>query len=66
MTVRELKDCLADKPDDSEVFFRRISPTCGNIESAGAVVQSVYGFFGAAIPCVIIEPYPDETEQKHG
>lgn len=65
MTVKELKDHLADKPDDSEIFFRRIPPICGNIESAGAVVQSTYSLFGVVTPCVIIEPYSDKTEQEH-
>ena len=60
MNVKELKEQLADLPDDMEVLFRRIAPITGNVEYAGRAVRSEYGFFGKAIPCVIIEPMSDD------
>jgi hypothetical protein len=60
MTVKELKIALEGKPDDYEIFFRRVVPICGNIEAAGKVIQSTYQTFGIVVPCLIVEPYTDE------
>lgn len=61
MTVKEFKLLLSDKPDNLEVFFRRVAPICGNIKSVGKVEQTTFSTFGIEIPCIIIEPYPDEV-----
>lgn len=60
LTVGELKKQLEQFPDDLEVFFRRVAPVCGNIESAYNVSKDTYAFFGQTIPCVIIEPSKDD------
>lgn len=56
ITVKQLKFIIENFNDDLPVFFRRISPMCGNIEEAGRVVEATYSFFGQEFPCVIIEP----------
>ena len=47
--------------DDLPIFFRRVSPICGNIEEANAAVLSQYAAFGVVNPCVIIEPFTEES-----
>ena len=61
MTVKELRQLLHDKPDDLEVFFRRVAPICGNIESVGKIEQTTFSTFGVEVPCIVIEPYPDKV-----
>ena len=56
LKVKDLKKQIEDLPDDMEVFIRCHVNPCGNIENAGIASKSEYGFFGKAIPCVIIEP----------
>lgn len=59
LTVGDLKKALANIPDEHPVYFRRVALICGNIEEAGSVVLSEYGFFGRLFPCVIVEPMQD-------
>ena len=60
MTVKQLRDALAGMADDLPVFFRRVTPICGNIEEAGSARVDRFGFFGQSLPCVIVEPMQDE------
>jgi len=60
MTIKELRESIANMPDDLDVLFRRVSPITGNVEPAGHIEKSTYGFFGQSIPCVIIESYNEE------
>lgn len=62
MNVKDLIDALQKLPPQNEVFFRRVPPICGNIESAEIVYESVYGSFGVTLPCVIIGGY-EEAEK---
>ena len=62
MNIGDLKKSISNMPDDTEVFFRRVAPLCGNIESAGKIELSTYGCFGESVPCAIIEPLNDEEE----
>jgi hypothetical protein len=57
LTVGSLKTIIKDLPDDYLIFFRRVAPIAGNIESAYHAEVSTYGSFGVALHCVIIEPY---------
>lgn len=59
LKVGALKEMLKDVPDDTEVFIRCCVNPCGNIVEAGIAAKSDYGFFGTAIPCIIIEPAVD-------
>lgn len=63
LTVKQLKEQLERMPDDTPVFFRRIAPFCGNIESAGIAKLDEYSSFGIVEPCVIIEPISDDEEE---
>ncbi len=60
MLIKELLSILSNCDPEQEVFFRKMLPHCGNIESVGAVVKSTYGFFGKSIDCYIIEPGSDD------
>ena len=61
LTVFMLKKQLENMDDDLPIFFRRVSPICGNIEEANAAVLSQYASFGFVNPCVIIEPFTEES-----
>lgn len=63
ITVGQLKAAIEQLDDSLPVFFRRVAPVCGNIEEAGQVMESTYGFFGKSLPCVIIGPMEDEQPQ---
>lgn len=68
-TAKTLRELLATKADDLPVFFERVAPVCGNIEQAYVVEESVYGFFGKEIPCLIIRqcpPDPVDPEDPEG
>lgn len=62
LTVKQLKEKIESLPDDLPIFFRRVAPICGNIESAGGANLDEYSFFGIVEPCLIIEPMRDEGE----
>lgn len=51
MKVKDLKEQIADLPDDMEVFIRAKVNPCGNIIE-----------IEASIDCVIIEPEKDDDE----
>lgn len=63
LTVKQLKEAIESLPDDLPVFFRRIAPLCGNIESAGDAKLDEYAFFGMTAPCLIIEPIGDDESK---
>ena len=54
MTVKELKEILAQYPDELEVMTKK-NNVCGNIGEIYNVNESSYGFFGKKIPCIILE-----------
>ena len=54
MTVKELKEILAQYPDELEVMTKK-NNICGNIGEIHNVKESSYGFFGIEIPCIILE-----------
>ena len=62
MNVKDLKEQVANLPDDMEVFIRAKTNPCGNIIEAGSASKNTYGFFGKSIDCVIIEPEKDDEE----
>lgn len=54
MKVKRLKEILKNADDDLEIFIRNSHNICGNISGLEQVEKSYYGFFGAAIPCFIL------------
>lgn len=64
LTVRQLKDAIESMPDDLPVFFRRIAPICGNIESAGKASLDEYSSFGIVERCLIIEPISNNLDTE--
>ena len=56
LTVKDLKEAIAELDDKMPVFFRRVAPICGNIEGAYAANLDEYSFFGEVEKCLIIEP----------
>ena len=65
LKVKALKEMLKNVPDDTEVFIRCCTNPCGNIVEAGIADKSDYGFFGKAIPCIIIEPSDSNYASNH-
>ncbi len=53
MTVKELRDKLAEFPDELEVLTKKtdIGGTCGEV---GCVRKDEYASFGVILPCVLI------------
>ncbi|MNM92486.1 hypothetical protein D3C81_1048230 [compost metagenome] len=69
LTAGKLKQFLADKEDNLEIFFERVAPVCGNVEQAYVIAQETYAFFGHEIPCLIIRqcpPDPVDPEDPEG
>lgn len=56
LTAATLRKAIANVPDDTPVYFRRVAPFCGNIEEAGAANLDQIAAFGLLYPCVIVEP----------
>lgn len=54
MTVKELKEILAQYPNELEVMTEK-NDICGNIGEIHNVYEGSYGFFGKEIPCIILE-----------
>lgn len=54
MTVKELIKKLKSQKGDKEVLFQfKVMPT-GNCAHVGKIRKTTYGFFGKAIPCVML------------
>ena len=63
MKAGEIIKELEKVTPETEVFFRRVAPICGNIEAVGKVSQDEFSTFGIVDKCIIFEPYTDdETE----
>ena len=54
MKVKELKEILAQYPDELEVMTKK-NDICGNIGNIYNINESSYSFFGMEIPCIILE-----------
>ncbi len=64
LTVKQVRDALAEMDGTLPLFFRRVSSICGNIEEAGSIRLDTYGSWGKSLPCVIIEPMQNEEENE--
>jgi hypothetical protein len=64
MKISDLKKQIEKLPDDMEVYIRCTLNPCGNIILAGKASKDTYGFFGQDIPCVIIEPLLDDSDDE--
>lgn len=63
MNVKELRDKLAEFPDELEVLTKK-TDIGGNCGSVGCVREDEYTFFGFSLPCVLItDEYGYEEEE---
>ena len=60
MTVKELIEKLECFDPDTEVMTKK-TELSGNIGEVNSVRRDSYGFFGAAVPCVLLT---DERENQ--
>lgn len=63
MTVGELKERLNQYDDDMEVLTKK-TEIFGNVAYIHSVKEDSYGFFGEAIPCVLLTDEFEESEEK--
>lgn len=65
MTVKELSDALKEFDDDVEVMTKK-TEIFGNVGYVNSIKKDSYGFFGVAVPCVLLtdEFEPQESEGK--
>jgi hypothetical protein len=61
MKAGEIIKELEKVTPETEVFFRRIAPICGNIEAVGKVSQDKFSSWGFIDSCIIFEPYKDDN-----
>lgn len=54
MTVGDIKEALKDVPDETEIYIANSINICGNISALCEAREDTYGFFGKAIPCIIL------------
>ncbi|ADO59750.1 hypothetical protein [Paenibacillus polymyxa] len=59
--LESLDEKLENVDDDLEVFIRNSVNPCGNIQELEQVEFSTYGFFGKAIPCLILNTDSSKT-----
>lgn len=67
LNVKRLKELLNKFDDDVEIMIRNSNNPCGNIAELYQVEKSSYGFFGASIPCIILNSASSkemETDQE--
>ena len=62
MNVGELRNAIENLPNDMPVFFRRVAPVAGNIETAGSANKDTFSSFGVVQDCLIIEPITDDED----
>ena len=62
MTVKELREKLAEFPDDLEVLTKK-REIFGNVGDVFGVHLDTYSFFGVDLPCVLITDYSDDDEE---
>lgn len=65
MKVKELIEKLQKADPELKIYFYAGHIT-GNIKSADYIENSTYGFFGEAIPCLIIGRYENSDIDDHG
>lgn len=65
MKVKELIEKLQKADPELEIYFYAGHAT-GNIKTADFIEKSTYGFFGKAIPCLIIGRYENDDIDDHG
>ena len=66
MKVKELRDKLAEFPDELEVFTKK-TDLGGNCGLVGCVREDEYSMFGIISPCVLITDelgYEESDEEK--
>ena len=63
MTVKELREKLAEFPDDLEVLTKK-REIFGNVGDVYGVHLDTYAFFTAEFPCVLITDYSDDDEES--
>lgn len=61
MKVKELKEILNNFPDDFEVMTKK-TEIFGNVGYIFNAKESTYGFFGVAVPCVLLTDECEEGE----
>lgn len=59
MTVKELREKLAEFPDDLEVMTKK-TEILGTVGYTFGVHLDAYALFGADIPCVLITDYSND------
>ena len=63
MTVKELREKLAEFPDDLEVMTKKIE-IFGTVGAVFGLHLDTYAFFGTDIPCVLITDYSNDDEES--
>ena len=63
MTVKELREKLANFPDDLEVMTKK-TEILGTVGEVFGVHLDTYAFFGVDIPCVLITDYSNDEENE--
>ena len=63
MTVKELREKLAEFPDDLEVMTKK-TELFGTVGYVFGLHLGTYAFFGADIPCVLITDYSNDDEEN--
>lgn len=61
MKVKELREKLAEFPDDLEVMTKK-TEILGTVGCVFGVHSSTYALFGVDIPCVLITDYSNDDE----
>ena len=60
MTVKELREKLAEFPDDLEVMTKK-TELLGTVGNVFGVHLDTYAFFGVDVPCVLIADYSEHN-----
>ena len=63
MTVKELREKLAEFPDDLDVMTKK-TEIFGNVGHVFGLHLDTYAFFGVDIPCVLIADYSNDEESE--
>lgn len=63
MTVKELREKLAEFPDDLEVMTKK-TEIFGTVGYVFGLHLDTYAFFGTDIPCVLITDYSNDEESE--
>ena len=63
MTVKELREKLAEFPDDLEVMTKK-TEIFGTVGGVYGVHLDTYAFIGTDIPCVLITDYSNDDASE--